>query len=235
VCSTSPVAPSDNGTAGHLVVNDGSTVNFASSTIEGGTLTTAGFGTGAFQTVDTQSVFDGQTNAVNIAATLNLLNNTALTLQGTINNTASGLIALNSSGNNTDLIIDVTNVTLKGGGQVTMTDNGANRIYGATGAATLTNVDNTITGAGQLGIGQMTLVNQLHGVIDGVGANALIIDTGANAITNAGTIESDGTVVINSAVTNTGTLKVNSGLMQLNGAVTGAGKITIGDGTLESR
>jgi hypothetical protein len=79
----------------------------------------------------------------------------------------------------------------------------------------------------------MTLVNQLHGVIDGTGSNALVINTGANAITNAGTIESDGTVVIDSAVTNTGTLKVNSGLMQINAAVTGAGKINIGDGTLE--
>ena len=225
----------NNGTSGQFVVHDGSTVDFASSTIEGGTLKTAGNGSGAFDIIDTQSVFDGQTNAVSLDATLNVLNNTALTLQGTIDNNASGLIALGSTGNVTDLIVDVTNVTLQGGGHVTLTDNTENRIYGATAAATLTNVDNTIAGSGQLGLGQMKLVNQLHGVIDGTGTSGLTIDTGSNTITNAGTIESDGTVVIDSAVANTGTLKVNSGLMQINAAVTqtGAGKITIGNGTLE--
>jgi len=227
----------NNGANGQLVVNDGSTVNFASSTIEGGTLKTAGLGTGAFDIAsgDFQTVFDGQANAISIDATLNILNNSGLTLQGTIDNNAGGVIALNSSGNNTQLVIDTTGATLQGGGQVTLTDNGNNRIVGNTNASTLTNVDNTIVGAGQLGAGAMTLVNQAKGVIDGTGTNTLTIDTGANTITNAGTIESDGTVVIDSAVANTGTLKVNSGLMQINAAVTqtGAGKITIGNGTLE--
>ena len=41
---------------------------------------------------------------------------------------------------------------------------------------TLTNVDNTISGAGQIGAGQMTLINE--GTIIATGTNALVIDTG---------------------------------------------------------
>ena len=51
-------------------------------------------------------------------------------------------------------------------------------------------MDNTISGAGQLGEGQMTLVNA--GAIIATGTNALVIDTGANAVINSGTLEAVG-------------------------------------------
>ena len=57
-------------------------------------------------------------------------------------------------------------------------------IFGSDTDVTLTNVDNTISGAGQLGDGQMTLVNE--GSIVATGSNALVIDTGANTIVNTG-------------------------------------------------
>ena len=66
-----------------------------------------------------------------------------------------------------------------------MSDNAFNRISGVTAAATLANVDNKISGGGQLGTASMTLINQAKGTIDATGKNALVINTGANTVTNA--------------------------------------------------
>jgi hypothetical protein len=74
-----------------------------------------------------------------------------LSLGGTVNNT--GTITLNSTGDETDLQVIGDGVTLQGGGQLTLSDSHENVIFGATAGTTLTNVDNTISGAGQIGIG----------------------------------------------------------------------------------
>jgi hypothetical protein len=98
----------------------------------------------------------------------------------------------------------------------------------------LTNVDNTIAGAGHLGEGQLTLVND--GTIIASGSNALVIDTDANQVTNAGTLEASGSggLQIDSALANTGNLFANGGNITAEGAVTGGGNATIaGDASLE--
>jgi len=46
-------------------------------------------------------------------------------------------------------------ITLRGGGQLTMSDSTGNVIIGTASGVTLTNVHNTIAGAGQLGAGQL--------------------------------------------------------------------------------
>ena len=76
-------------------------------------------------------------------------------------------------------------------------------------SAVLTNVDNIISGAGQLGGGSLTLDNQ--GLIDADGANALVIDTGANAIVNTGTLMASGAggLVLASAVTGGGAAEID--------------------------
>jgi hypothetical protein len=155
-----------------------------------------------------------------------------LPLGGTIDNT--GTIALNSTGDETDLEVIVQGVTLEGGGQLTLSDNTQNVVFGGTTNATLTNVDNTISGAGQLGEGQLTLVNE--GTIDATGTNALIVDTRSNTIANSGTLEATGSggLVVNSAVQNSGNIWADGGNVTLNGAVTGNGTATIsGSATLE--
>jgi hypothetical protein len=78
-------------------------------------------------------------------------NGAMLPLSGVVDN--SGTIYLGSTGAETDLEV-VGSTTLQGGGQVVLSDNSANVIYGATANTTLTNVDNTISGAGQIGDGQ---------------------------------------------------------------------------------
>jgi hypothetical protein len=148
-----------------------------------------------------------------------------LPLGGTIDNT--GTIALNSTGDETDLEIIVQGVALEGGGQLTLSDNSQNVIFGGASSATLTNVDNTISGAGQLGQGQLTLINE--GTIDASATNALIVDTGSNAIVNSGTLEATGSggLVIDSAVENSGNIWADGGNVTVNGAVAGNGTATI--------
>jgi hypothetical protein len=107
-------------------------------------------------------------------------------------------------------------------------------IRGASAAATLTNGDK-ILGAGQLGGGVMKLVNGVGGIIDGNGKAALVINTGVNTITNAGTIEntSTGGTTIKSVVNNTGALTVTAGTLTVTGAVVGSGKVTVVGGTAD--
>jgi hypothetical protein len=92
-------------------------------------------------------------------------NGTSLTVSGnTISN--AGTISLNSTGSFTELVIGAANVTLNGGGTLTMSNNSQNFIFGAATADTLTNQE-TIQGAGDIGNGQMTLVNS--GIIHRLG------------------------------------------------------------------
>jgi VCBS repeat-containing protein len=176
-------------------------------------------------------VFDAEPVTTN-AGTMTIGDGAILPLGGTIENT--GVISLGSTGDETDLEILVRGATLEGGGQVTLSDSADNVIFGGTGAAVLTNVDNTISGAGQLGDGQLTLVNQ--GTIVATGSNALVIDTAANTVTNSGMLEATGAggLDIKSALVNTGTIEANGGNVTAEAAVTGGGNAIIAGGaTLE--
>src|SRR5260221_2922658 len=135
-----------------------------------------------------------------------------LPIGGTVDNTGS--IAVGSTGDATSLEILVRGAMLTGGGSLTLSDHSANAVFGGDPSAILTNVDNTISGAGQLGQGSLTLDNQ--GTIDATGANALVIDTGANAIVNTGTLKASG-----------------AGGLVVDSALTGGGKAEIGVSSLE--
>ncbi|MET4116006.1 VCBS repeat-containing protein, partial [Bradyrhizobium sp. JR1.5] len=155
-----------------------------------------------------------------------------LPLSGVIHNIGS--IALNSTGDETDLQLIEHGITLDGGGHVDLSDSGQNVITGTASDVTLTNVDNTISGAGQLGAGQLTVVNQ--GTIDATGTNSLVIDTGTNVVTNSGTLEATGTggLEVHSDIINTGLLWANGGNVTIDGNVSGNGTAQIsGSATLE--
>ncbi|MBR8222444.1 Ig-like domain-containing protein [Burkholderia ambifaria] len=176
-------------------------------------------------------VFD-QEPVVQNAGIMTVNDGAMLPIGGIVENT--GTIALGSTGDITRFEILPKSATLEGGGHVTLSDDSHNVVFGSTPDATLVNVDNTITGAGQLGAGQLTLVNE--GTIVADGANALVIDTGTHAVANAGTLEATGSggLVIESAVNNTGNLWANNGNLTIHGDVTGAGSATISGGaTLE--
>ncbi|MDB5394510.1 MAG: hypothetical protein JWM91_2016, partial [Rhodospirillales bacterium] len=169
-------------------------------------------------------MFDQEPVTMN-AGTIAIADGAMLPLGGTIENT--GTIALGSTGLHTHLEVIVRGVTLEGGGHVTLSDDDHNGIFGGSADATLINVDNTITGAGNIGEGQLTLINQ--GTILANGTNALIIDTGSNAVTNAGVLEATGSggLVIDGGIANSGNLWANGGNVKILGDVTGTGTATI--------
>jgi hypothetical protein len=176
-------------------------------------------------------VFDQEPAMVN-SGVMTVNDGAMLPLGGTINNT--GTIALASTGDGTDLEILVKSASFEGGGHLMLSDDSHNVIFGGSPDATLINVDNTIAGAGQIGAGQLTLVNE--GTIVASGTNALVIDTGSNVVVNTGTLEATGSggLVIDSAVANAGHLLANNGNLAIHGDVTGNGSATIsGAATLE--
>ncbi|MCP3400927.1 DUF5801 repeats-in-toxin domain-containing protein [Bradyrhizobium sp. CCGB20] len=155
-----------------------------------------------------------------------------LPLSGIVDN--SGRIELGSAGSTTELEIIQHGATLQGGGTIVLSDNSENLIVGSQGDVTLTNVDNTIMGAGEIGDGQLTLVNE--GTIVATGVNALVIDTGTNVITNSGTLEAAGSggLIIHGTIDNEGLLWANDGDLSVSGDVNGGGSALIsGHGLLE--
>ena len=160
-------------------------------------------------------------------------NGQALTIVGT-GLTNGGTVSLGSTVNNTELIIGTANVTLSGGGTVTLTNSGTNYIYGATGADTLTN-EETISGAGHIGNGSLTLVNS--GTIDSNGTAGLLLYPNGGT-TNTGTIETTAgstLEVYGTTVTNTGgTVLANTGTLQVEAATVNGGTVTLtGASTLQ--
>ncbi len=163
--------------------------------------------------------------------TLTIADGAIMPFGGSIHN--SGTIELGSTGSETNLEILFRGATLTGGGQVQLSDSAQNVIFGGSADTVLTNVDNRISGAGQLGAGQMVLVNA--GLILASGLNSLVLDTGTHTITNSGVLEStgEGGMTVVSAVDNSGHLWANGGDMRLLADVMGNGSATIdGDATL---
>ncbi|WFU36302.1 VCBS domain-containing protein [Bradyrhizobium brasilense] len=173
-----------------------------------------------------------QTPVVDNAATITISDGAMLPLSGIINN--AGSIELQASSNDTQLQLIQTGIKLEGGGHVILSDDDHNVIAGTASNVTLDNVDNVISGAGQIGQGSLTLSNE--GIIDATGTHALVIDTGANVIANAGTLEATGTggLVLASAVANNGLIWANGSTVTAEGEVTGSGNALIsGAGTIE--
>ena len=192
-------------------VGAGAHVDLQSAYIEGGIVRTASGG--VIQTVDRGSALDGITAGVlNNKGSIQVIDNTSLTLVGVINNTLTGTINEASAGSNTDLRIASQVVTLQGGGKLLMSDNINNRIFGNNASFKFVNVDNTISGSGQIGTGTtMLLVNQATGIINANQKAALVINTGSDIVRNGGTMEATGTVVLNGGLTIQNTTVNNTG------------------------
>jgi hypothetical protein len=188
----------DDSKGGVISAGNGSSVTLVSSTILGGTISSVG--TGTIQIADRGSLLDSATSPMTLAATVDIVNNQYLSVQGTIANT--GAINLQSVGNDTRLRLNA-NTVLTGGGPITLSDNSQNLIDAATSGSTLTNVSSTISGAGDIGGADLVLINDKSGVVDATGANALVVQT-AGTLTNAGVFEATGTggLVITSTTMN---------------------------------
>ncbi|MGI9172775.1 MAG: beta strand repeat-containing protein [Chthoniobacterales bacterium] len=210
----------------------------AGAAISGGTLTTSGDGV---IRVPTNASLTSLTSAGSFVGN----DNSTTTLSGTINNTGS--ILLNGVSRPTSLAIN-GNVTLTGGGTVTLTD-GYDFIAGS---GTLTNVNNTIQGANSFGLGsiggdQISVINQASGLIlanDNSSGAALIIDpvAGTGTFANQGTMRATGggTLVLSGngggTFANTGDIIADTNsTVSLTGALTQtAGSVSLNGGTLNN-
>lgn len=176
-------------------------VELDGASIIGGKLKAAGKGA-AIEVVST-GTSNNVLSRVTIAAgtVVEVSNGANVVLAGTLDN--AGTISANAVSETTELVISGA-VTLTGAGKITLSnDSGNDIIAGATGA--LTNVNNTVAGAGTISAG-LTLINSVGGTIDGSGAAALILDA---ATSNYGILEgatSQG-LVISAAVTNFNAIK----------------------------
>ncbi len=186
-------------------------------------------------TVTVRAAVTGATSATKIASGGTLVLDGGALNGGSLSNAATGSIvvttndgqikdlAVSNAGamsilgygySNQDAMLTLAGtVTLSGGGTVSLTDTSgvgaptSQIITGTASTDTLDNVDNAISGIGELGAGQMTLANAAKATINATGGT-LIIDTGANAVANQGLLEAtNGTLQINSAVTNSGTIE----------------------------
>jgi len=206
-----------------------SSVQFVNNaTIQGGTL--AGVNNGIFTIPSGNAItLDGSSlGALTIAGTYAVANNSNTNLLGTINNT--GAIQVNAGGNNTFLTM-VSSVSLTGNGTVTLTKggNGTAALATSGGNQTLTNMSNTIQGAGVIGWNGLNVVNQ--GTINAnlPAEGTLVINGG---FTNAGLLEATvgGTLVLSNS-----TLNNRAGTVNVNGAsssVQFVNNATIQGGTL---
>jgi hypothetical protein len=156
-----------------------------------------------------------------------VLSNANATLLGQITVFNHGRISIGSR----TVSVGAGGATLSGNGQIVFTNSATNRVVGLSSSDTLS-VDLLVSGAGQIGGGQMTLAVESGGTIDANGTQAMVIDTGTNMITNGGLIEDTGAggLTIESAIQNNGQLIAQNGTLTELGAVTGTGSAKIGNG-----
>ncbi|MBV9860385.1 MAG: Hint domain-containing protein, partial [Alphaproteobacteria bacterium] len=185
--------------------------------ISGGLLTTSGGGLIEVATGQSGSLDGSSQGAITNAGTFLVADSGALFVSGVIDNT--GTINLASTGDNTDLRI-ADGTTLTGGGTVLLSDSSNNRIFGSVnnGNETLTNLNNTIEGAGQFSASnRIAVVN--GGTIAATGTNALVMALTTNlspGLTNqAGGLllatGSGGLQITTGSVSNLGTVEAKDG------------------------
>jgi len=214
------------GTQGLIEALDGSTVIFNNADIIGGRLDTDGSGSLVANPVRLISVQNEGTVVVG--------NADALRLQDSFVN--AGTVDLQSLGNTTSIEME-TSIAISGGGAITMSDNTQNRIL-STSNQLFTNVNNTISGAGQIGVDQTDVINQ--GVIEAnAPVNALTLDPRAGGVfDNEGELRvtgAGGMVIALGPFTNLGDVFIAAGRTldrQATEYTQTAGSTTV-DGTLE--
>ncbi len=214
--------------------NANNTTNSSTFTLSG---TFTNSATGQFIVGNNSDTLDvANVGTLSNSGTVTVGTGATLTITKAGTSTNSGAINIGSTLGGATLKIN-RNVTLAGNGTVTLSNAAGNLITGSSGAV-LTNA-NTIQGAGNIGNGLISLVN--NGTISANQSTTLFIDTNATGLTNSGTLsvssndmlDIEGGLLTNfNSGTSTltgGTYSVNGGTLQL---LNTTGNITtIGNGT----
>jgi hypothetical protein len=142
----------------------------------------------------------------------------------------AGSIELRSSAH---LLVTGSTPDLQGFGGQVLLDDASDTIDGAAGT-TLVSDGNTITGAGDVGSGQLAFSNfSFFSLVNATGA--LTIDTGTNTITNASKRQASagGSLTLTGSVDNSSSIEAIGGTVVLQGAVTDTGQIGINGGRVD--
>ena len=205
-----------------------SVVNIDNATVIGGTLNTASGG--LLQTVGSSDL-----NGVTISPGSTYTTAGATTqLDTSLTNDGTFLI----DGSASNAIVNLgSNVTLSGGGAVTMKIRQRHAAFLRGSGVTLTNTNDTIQGAGNIGdSGALTIANQATIDANASGQN-LNLSQGGGVVTNTGTLEATagGVLQIFSKVTNTGgAITANGGTVNVIGTISGGTLNTLNGGVMES-
>ena len=125
-------------------------LNVNNATIQGGTLNTTNGGTMGSAGGVTVTL-DGRTHgALTNLGTFTVANSSGVGIIGSIVN--PGTIDITAGNSNTSLFVNQTTATLTGGGHVVLSTTGTGTAFFDGFGGTLTNVDNTIEGAGSVGL-----------------------------------------------------------------------------------
>ncbi len=221
-----------NNSGGTIEALNGSVVELRSPTINGGTLQTTG--TGVIRTTD----LNGLPTLANLTTKgkITIPSSTSLVLIGNIVN--NGTIAINEIGDGAARLFISGDVNLSGGGTVTLADKASggsllSAISGRSATDRLTNADNTISGAGAIGDGQMLLTNT--GTIVAQGTNPLVIRLSAGSNVNTSNLRADGGTLIlfgSSLANSGGTIEARaaSRVTLVGTAINGGTLTTVGTG-----
>ena len=186
-------------TGGDIIAEGGAVFEFAGGTFFGPSLQ---IDSGAAGVLSGTPTFYGLNNHGAVEQTSGI----PLRAAGLINNV--GQINISSIGHLTDFIC-IEDVSFVGGGTILLSDTTANRMYGISGVQTLTNVDNTIEGAGQIGVNLTHIINQ--GSIIANQANAIDIDPNTSGFINEGLFRMENAAnawVRNGPFTNSGIVEI---------------------------
>ena len=206
----------------------GSVVDIDNATVIGGTLNTASGGL-------LRTVGSADLNGVTISAGSTYTTAGATTqLDTSLTNDGTFLI----DGSASNAIVNLgSNVTLSGGGAVTMKSGGGTAAFFRGSGVTLTNANDTIQGAGNIGdSGALGIANQATIDANGSGQN-LNLSQGGGVVTNTGTLEATagGVLQIFSKVTNTGgAITANGGTVNVIGTISGGTLNTLNGGVMET-
>ena len=205
-----------NNTGGLIQALAGGTVVLNSGTFTGGILATTGTGIITTPAGGANPILNGLTNTGNLVIPIGA----AVILEGTVTNT--GTFKLQSS----DLFVQSA-ATLEGKGRgVTMADSGSNRVGSVNGAATLT-LAQGISGAGTIGDGNLTLMNQ--SIINATGtANHLVVAAASTTNTKLMEASTGSTLELQKPINNNGGRieALSGGTVLLNGATISGGTLT---------
>jgi hypothetical protein len=164
-----------------LATGAGSQALLDGATISGGTLTSS---LGGVLIAENSATLKGSTSAVTISAGSALQVNNGQTLQANGSIINNGAVTFNSTGSITELLL--TGATSLGGtGTLTLSNNAANLISATAPTDVLTN-SSTIQGAGNIGNGQMGLVN--NNTILANQSTPLKINVNSTGFNNKGTL-----------------------------------------------